>query len=110
MAMSNSTLGRGPLSREEVIGAAAAKLDTYGWYSEGVEQVAPIWSASPLVNPQFHHRLPENAQETVQTIVLGILSFLFVFGLSRSRLGVVPGLIPGALVLGAWVVEGVRHG
>jgi hypothetical protein len=100
----------GPLSREQVIGSAAAKLDTYGWYSEGVERVAPIWSTSPLVNPQFHHRLPENAQVTVKTIVLGILAALFVFVLSRRRLGVVPGLIAGALVLAAWVFEGVRHG
>jgi hypothetical protein len=100
---------RGPLSLKQVIGAAAAKLDTYGWYSEGVERVAPIWSTSPLVNPQFHHRLPENAQVTVKTIV-PILAALFVFVLSRRRLGVVPGLIAGALVLAAWVFEGVRHG
>lgn len=111
MATSNSTLGCGPLSREQTIGATAAKLDTYGCYSEGVERVArPIWSTSPLVNPQFHHRLPENPQVTVKTIVLGILAALFVFVLSRRRLGVVPGLIAGALVLAAWVFEGVRHG
>jgi hypothetical protein len=68
------------------------------------------WSTSPLINPQFHHRLPENTQVTVKTIVLGILAALFVFMLSQRRLGVVPGLIAGALVLAAWMFEGVRHG
>ncbi len=46
----------------------------------------------------------------VKTIVFGILAALFVFLLSRRRVGVVPGLILGALVMAAWVFESARHG